>query len=108
MRSSLPIMSSEGFIIFFFSFVHNTSLLADFGQQPSLLDRLQDPADKKKGLTLKTMGEWESRLPEQSFARIHRSAIVNLEAVERVEEWFNYSFRVYLTGVEEPFIMSRR
>lgn len=54
------------------------------------------------------MGEWESRLPEQSFARIHRSAIVNLEAVERVEEWFNYSFRVYLTGVEEPFIMSRR
>ena len=65
-------------------------------------------ADKKKGLTLKTLGEWEARLPEQSFARIHRSAIVNLEAVERVEEWFNYSFRVYLTGVEEPFIMSRR
>jgi len=29
-------------------------------------------------------------------------------AARRVEEWFNYSFRVYLTGVEEPFIMSRR
>jgi len=31
-----------------------------------------------------------------------------MEFVERIEEWFNYSFRVYLKGVEEPFVISRR
>jgi two-component system LytT family response regulator len=64
--------------------------------------------DGKKGLTLKSMKEWESRLPEQYFIRIHRSTIVNMDHIERVEEWFNYSFRVYLKGREEPLMMSRR
>ena len=64
--------------------------------------------DGKKGLTLKSMKEWESRLSEQYFIRIHRSTIVNMEYIDRVEEWFNYSFRVYLKGVEEPLMMSRR
>jgi two-component system LytT family response regulator len=61
-----------------------------------------------KGLTLKSMKEWENRLPEQYFIRIHRSTIVNMEHIDRVEEWFNYCFRVYLKGVEEPLMMSRR
>lgn len=64
--------------------------------------------DGKKGLTLKSMKEWENRLPVQYFVRIHRSTIVNMDYIDRVEEWFNYSFRVYLGGVEEPLIMSRR
>jgi len=64
--------------------------------------------DGKKGLTLKSMKEWESRLSEQYFVRIHRSTIVNMEYIDRVEEWFNYSFRVYLKGIEEPLMMSRR
>ncbi len=42
------------------------------------------------------------------FARIHRSTIINIEFVERVEKSFNYSFEVYLRGEGEPFIMSRR
>lgn len=62
----------------------------------------------QKGLTLKSMKEWETRLPEQYFCRIHRSTILNMEYVEKVEEWFNHSFRVYCTGIEEPFVMSRR
>ena len=60
------------------------------------------------GLALKSMKEWEARLPSQYFLRIHRSTIVNMEFIERVEEWFNYSFRVYLKGREEPFVISRR
>jgi two-component system LytT family response regulator len=64
--------------------------------------------DGKKSLTLKPMKEWESRLPEKYFVRIHRSTIINMEYIERVEEWFNYSFRVYLKGSEEPYVISRR
>jgi len=64
--------------------------------------------DSNKGLTLKSMREWEIRLPERYFCRIHRSTIINMEYIDRVEEWFNYSFRVYLKGIEKPYVMSRR
>jgi len=64
--------------------------------------------DEKKIIILRTMKEWEKRLPEKYFARIHRSTIVNLEYIEKVEKWFNYSYHVYLKGVEKPFQMSRR
>jgi two-component system LytT family response regulator len=65
-------------------------------------------SDGIKGLTLKTMKEWEKRLPEKQFIRIHRSTIINLNYIERLEEWFNNSYRVYLKGIKEPSIMSRR
>ena len=64
--------------------------------------------DKKKGLTLKTMKEWEKRLPEKHFCRIHRSSIINLEFVDHIEEWFNNSFKVYLNNNNLALIMSRR
>jgi DNA-binding LytR/AlgR family response regulator len=54
------------------------------------------------------MTEWEDRLTSKYFVRIHRSTIVNLEYVEKVERWFNYSYQVYVHGIEEPFQMSRR
>ncbi len=62
----------------------------------------------KKLLVLKTMSEWEERLTPKYFSRIHRSTIINLEYVEKVEKWFNSSFRVYLQGINEPLQMSRR
>ena len=65
-------------------------------------------SDGTKGLTLKSMKEWENRLPQQHFIRIHRSTIINMEFIDRIEEWFNYSFRVYLKGFEEPYVISRR
>jgi two-component system, LytTR family, response regulator len=64
--------------------------------------------DEQKALVLKPLIEWEERLPEKHFARIHRSTIINIEFVERVEKWFNYSFKVYLRGIKEPLTMSRR
>lgn len=60
------------------------------------------------GLTSKSMREWEGRLPKNSFARIHRSTIINMEFVEKIEQWFNYSYQVYLKGLDKPVIMSRR
>ncbi len=64
--------------------------------------------NKKKVLVHKSMAEWETRLPPTFFNRIHRTTIVNMEYVDRLEEWFNNSYRVYLKGIEEPYVMSRR
>ena len=56
----------------------------------------------------KSLRDWLARLPETAFARVHRSTIVNLEYVERVEEWSHFSYRLYLRGTAEPVAMSRR
>jgi two-component system LytT family response regulator len=65
-------------------------------------------ADGKRTLVLKPLKEWEERLPEKYFSRIHRSTIINLEFVEKMENWFNRSYRIYLRQTAEPFVMSRR
>jgi two-component system, LytTR family, response regulator len=65
-------------------------------------------SDGSRGLTNRSMQEWEDRLPETVFCRIHRSTIINLDFVVKVEEWFNSTFRVTLQNVQEPFVMSRR
>lgn len=62
----------------------------------------------KKLIVLRSLKQWEQKLPENSFVRIHRSTIINLEYIERIETWFNYSYKVYLRGIREPLVMSRR
>jgi two-component system LytT family response regulator len=64
-------------------------------------------SSKPKGLVLKSLKDWEVRLPN-CFVRIHRNAIINLEYVDRVEGWFNYSYKVFLKEVDEPLVISRR
>lgn len=64
--------------------------------------------DNKSGLVTKTMKEWESRLPEKHFIRVHRNSIINTDYIDEIEKWFNYSFRVKLKGIEEPVVISRR
>jgi two-component system LytT family response regulator len=64
--------------------------------------------DGRKGLTQKTMSEWEERLPSNHFCRIHRGTIVNMSRVTKVEEWFGNSYRVHVDGLEQPVAMSRR
>lgn len=65
-------------------------------------------ADGQKYLVEKPLREWETRLPEKFFSRIHRNCIINLEYVERMESWFNRSQQVYLQGRGEPLTVSRR
>jgi two-component system LytT family response regulator len=62
----------------------------------------------KKGLVQRTMKEWEANLPEENFARIHRSTIVNVEYVDRIERGFNNTYQVHLKGSTKPEAMSRR
>lgn len=64
--------------------------------------------ENKKGLVSKSMKEWESRLPSNYFCRIHRGTIVNLEYIENIEKWFNYSYRIHMKNINEPYIISRR
>ena len=56
----------------------------------------------------KSLREWEQRLPAQQFVRIHRSTIVNLEYVDRLEPASQASQQVHLRGLPEPLTMSRR
>lgn len=64
--------------------------------------------DKAHSITRKTMREWESRLPENHFCRIHRETIVNLEYVSKIDDSLSNSYKVLLKGIEKPFLMSRR
>jgi len=64
-----------------------------------------------KGLRViahKSMKEWEIRLPQNSFIRIHRSTIINIDYIEKMDKWFNYSYRIYLKNNEKPISISRR
>ena len=65
-------------------------------------------ADGRQAQVRKPLREWIDRLPEQSFIRIHRSTLVNLEFVEHVEEWSHATYRVHLRGLDSPLQMSRR
>ena len=64
--------------------------------------------DGNKFLLLRSLSDWENRLPAKNFLRIHRSTIINLEYVERVEKSFNNSHTVLLRGIRELFAVSRR
>ena len=64
--------------------------------------------DNKSYLVRKPMKIWESKLPKEYFLRIHRSTIINTEYVDKVEKWFNYSHKIFLKGIKEPFIISQR
>lgn len=64
--------------------------------------------DNKSFLVRKPMKVWENKLPKEYFLRIHRSTIINTEYVEKVEKWFNYSHKIHLKGIKEPFIISQR
>ncbi|MFC1784776.1 LytR/AlgR family response regulator transcription factor [Candidatus Neomarinimicrobiota bacterium] len=64
--------------------------------------------DGKKKLVFKKMQEWEDRLPEQHFCRIHRSTIINISEIIKIEPWYNQSYHIHINGINEPLTMSRR
>ncbi|MBN2348083.1 MAG: response regulator transcription factor [Bacteroidales bacterium] len=64
--------------------------------------------EKINCVVLKTLKQWEDELPEENFIRIHRSTIVNIEYIIRIEKYSTACHRVYLKNVTEPFEISRR
>ena len=64
--------------------------------------------DSKKFYLRKTLSNWEKTLPHEKFIRIRRNVIINVDYIEKIEKWFNYSYRVHMKSVNEQFVMSQR
>ncbi|MGE5436433.1 MAG: LytR/AlgR family response regulator transcription factor [Syntrophothermus sp.] len=64
--------------------------------------------DGKSYLVRKAISNWESQLPDSKFMRIHRSTIINIDYIGKMEKWTNSSFIIYIKNIDKPFIISRR
>jgi len=62
----------------------------------------------KRHVVLETLKNWEERLPQKHFSKVHRSTIVNQNYIEKIVNLENKTSRVYLNHREEPIEMSRR
>jgi two-component system LytT family response regulator len=62
----------------------------------------------REHVLLRSLSDWERRLSGGRFARIHRSAIANLSAVSRVARGRDGRWRLYITPLERPLVVSRR
>lgn len=63
--------------------------------------------DGREYLTSKSIGEWESRMPEEHFCRIHRSTIINFNFIGKIVHKLNGSAEVLIHGHSEPLFISR-
>jgi DNA-binding LytR/AlgR family response regulator len=64
-------------------------------------------SDSRSYLVRKPIKQWHEKLPKEHFLRIHRSTIINTDYIRKVEKWNNYTHRIYMEGVKEPFIISQ-
>jgi two-component system LytT family response regulator len=65
-------------------------------------------SDGKYCLVLKTLKLWQEELPDKNFVRIHRSCIINIEHVDRIEKKSNTQHRIFLKGNPKSLDVSRR
>lgn len=64
-------------------------------------------SDGRLSVTYNSIKNWEARLPEELFIQIHRSSIINLQNVTRIEKWANDTGRLFMKGIDKPFEVSR-
>lgn len=62
----------------------------------------------EKYIVRKLLREWEDLLPENEFMRIHRSTIVNVNGIKKIESWYKRSMKVTMRYSEKEFIVSQR
>jgi two-component system LytT family response regulator len=60
----------------------------------------------KKYLISRSISEWESRLPEEHFCRVHRNSIVNFNFIEKTEKSGNTAI-ISMAGIPDPVVVSR-
>ena len=56
----------------------------------------------------KSLRAWVDLLPSSKFLRIHRSAIINVDAIEKIERSKERSYIVFLRSLREPLEFSQR
>ena len=64
--------------------------------------------DGKKLMVRKLMKQWGEILPQNLFIRVHRSTIVNIDSIKKIEKWFKRSFVIHLENSVKPVYMSER
>lgn len=60
-----------------------------------------------KALVQKKMKDWEVQLPEKHFQRIHRTAIVNLDYVDKIERYGKENAIAFMKGMDKPLDISK-
>lgn len=63
---------------------------------------------KNRPLILRSLNSFEERLDPEYFFRANRKFIINLEWVEKIENWFNGGLQVELRGGEKVDISRRQ
>lgn len=74
-------------------------------KSPYILLRFQN---NRSSLERQTLDEWELKLPSKHFLRIHRSTIINMNFITKIEKLNRTSYNIQLKDEEEPFIVSKR
>jgi DNA-binding LytR/AlgR family response regulator len=64
--------------------------------------------NNKSWLIKNSIKSWNLILPSNHFIQIRRSIIINVNSIESIQKWFNYTYKIILKGISEPFIMSQR
>lgn len=64
-------------------------------------------ASQGKKFIHKSMLEWEELLPHTSFIRIHRSTLININHLSKIEKSSSGAYQIYLKGLAEPLSISR-
>ena len=63
--------------------------------------------DGKEYLTNKNIGDWEKRLPDKYFCRIHRSTIINFDYIVKINYHSTGTADVLIQNAPEPLNISR-
>lgn len=64
--------------------------------------------NKKPILVRRLLKDWEKMLPNENFVRIHRSTIINLERVTKIEKGFKKNLLLKIEGMEKIVTVSQR
>ncbi len=65
-------------------------------------------SNSEKMSVSRSLKEWGNTLPESKFIRIHRSTIINIDFIEKVEKWSNRRYVIKLKGEKDNHVISRR
>ncbi len=61
----------------------------------------------KEYLTSKSISEWDNKLPDHNFCRIHRSTIINFDFIIKINHNITGTAEVFMQGLSDPLRISR-